>query len=130
MANIMEKLEENIARHLDEMATCEIGSKESKAVIDDTTELYKLYIEESRTLSAVVSDLKKVDIEERKLDIEERKLAAEKKNKIIDTAIKTAEIVLPLTAYGILSYIGFAREFDGCVTSDTLKRVINSIKKK
>ncbi len=42
--------------------------------------------------------------------------------------IATAELVLPLLVYGGLAMLGYAREFDGVITSATLKRVTNDIK--
>ncbi len=123
MDEIYAKLNDGIGKHLDELAKFDVGSSEMSKAIDDVAVLYKLRIEEE------------------KIELERERVAAEKSEKdkhtifdkkklIIDTAIAGAELILPLTVYGVLSYIGFAREFDGVVSSDTLKRVLNSIKPK
>lgn len=57
-------------------------------------------------------------------------LTTDKKDRWFKVGVAAAEIVLPLTVYGVLAYIDYAREFDGTITSDTLKRVLTSIKKK
>lgn len=119
--DIYEKLNENIGKHLDELMEFDVGSDEMARAVADTAVLYKLRIEEEKL---------KLEREraENENSVQNTRLYLDKKNLIFDVIIGTAEIVLPLTLYGVLSYIGFAREFDGVVSSDTLKRVLNSIK--
>lgn len=123
MDDIYGKLNECIGKHLDELMELDVGSDEMSKAVDDTAVLYKLRIEEEKVKierARAVAEKSEKD-NHRTLD---------KKKLIIDTIIGATEIVLPLTLYGVLSYIGFAREFDGVVSSDTLKRVLNSIKTK
>lgn len=120
---IFGKLDEGIGKHLDEVMSLDVGSSEMSNAVNNTAVLYKLRIEEE-----------KLEIERKRMEMEQSKTehqhTFDKEKLLIDTAIAGAELVLPLALYGVLSYIGYAREFDGCVTSDTLKRVLNSIRKK
>lgn len=50
------------------------------------------------------------------------------KDRYFDLGISAAGIVLPMALYAVLAFFGYAREFDGVITSDTLKRVLNSVK--
>lgn len=123
MDNVCSKLNNGIVKHLDEVMRLDVGSNEMSNAVADVAVLYKLRIEEE------------------KLEVEKNRMAAEKseqdechafdrKKLLIDTVVACAELTLPLALYGLLSYVGFAREFDGVVSSDTLKRVLNSIKTK
>ena len=148
-------LNDCIENHLNAMVNYDVGSDEMKQAITDVAVLYKLRVEDERNelekermhtdrddkTGHAELEGKRFGLEEKKLELERERMAMENdiqnrrdnldKNKIkLDTIISAAEIVLPLTLYGILSYIGFAREFDGVVSSDTLKRVLNSIKTK
>ena len=123
MDDIYAKLNEGIGRHLDELTMFDVGSDEMAKAVDNVAVLYKLRIEEE------------------KIELERDRAAAEKSDKdkrgdfdkkklLIDTVVAGAELIFPLALYGVLSYIGFARDFDGVVSSDTLKRVLTSIKTK
>lgn len=141
MNNIIEKLGDAINKHLDDLMKLDTESDEMNRVIGNTVQLYKLYLEEEKLdlenskLDADKSDkTERIRIEDEKLRLENSKLDADKSDKrrrlefdrkklLFDIGTAAAELVLPLTLYGVLSYIGFAREFDGVVTSDTLKKI-------
>lgn len=137
--DIENKLNTVIERHLDEMTNFEIGSEEMSKAINSVEHLHKLRIDEER-----------ISIERTKLHNEEEELSVkrientqknsfdqimrdedmkerrrERRTRIGMTA---AEIILPLTVYTALAILGFAREFDGVITSDTLKRILNNSK--
>lgn len=134
MSNISEKLDENIERSLDKIASLDIGSKEMSSAIDQTVQLHKLRMDELK-LESEVSDKNArriFETQNRSSDelARDEELRERKKERWFKVGVAAAELVLPLALYGWLSYVGYAREFDGVVTSDTLKRVLNSIKPK
>lgn len=118
--DIYTKLNEGIGKQLDELAEFDVGSTEMSKAIDDVAVLYKLRIEEEKL------ELERGHAAAEKTDKDNRSVL-DKKKLILDAAVAGAELIFPLALYGVLSYIGFAREFDGVVSSDTLKRVLNSI---
>lgn len=59
---------------------------------------------------------------------EKERVKEQKADRYFKLGIAAAELVLPLTVYSVLAMLGYAREFDGVITSATLKRVTNDIK--
>lgn len=134
MSNISEKLNESIERSLDKIALLDIGSKEMSTAIDQTVQLHSLRMDELKFESDMRDrDVKRVfDTQKQTLEeiARDEDLKEKKRDRYFRIGVAAAEIILPLALYGWLSYVGYAREFDGAVTSDTLKRVLNSIKPK
>lgn len=134
MDNINEKLNEAIERHLDEISSLDVGSDEMKRAIDETVKLHKLRMDELTLKSEENSNVLKLNFDERKATVDNlnynEELNEKKKDRYFRVGIAAAEIILPLTVYSVLAYLGFAREFDGVITSDTLKRVLNNVKPK
>ncbi len=132
MSNICEKLDENIERHLDAMSEYGIGSTEMSSAINEVVRLHKLRMDELKHEVELDEQFKRNVLDTQKYTSDELRrddeLCERKRDRYFRVGIAAAELVLPLALYGVLSYIGFAREFDGVVTSDTLKRVLNSIK--
>ncbi len=132
MSNICEKLDENIERHLDAMSKYGIGSTEMSSAINEVVRLHKLRMDELKHEVELDEQFKRNVLDTQKYTSDELRrddeLCERKRDRYFRVGIAAAELVLPLALYGVLSYIGFAREFDGVVTSDTLKRVLNSIK--
>lgn len=147
---IAEKLDDCIEQHLDAMATFKVGSEDMQKAINDLARLYKFRIDEAKldfdyTNSEDQHELDKERVENEKgfkeaqLELETKKFnmdrardVAQIKEQRIDRyfrlSIAAAELVLPLTVYSVLAMLGYAREFDGVITSATLKRVTNDIK--
>lgn len=134
MSNISEKLDESIERSLDKIASLDVGSKERSSAIDQAVQLHKLRMDELKLESEVRDRDARRIFETQKQSLDElardEELKESKKDRYFRVGVAAAEIILPLALYGWLSYVGYAREFDGAVTSDTLKRVLNSIKPK
>lgn len=130
MNNICEKLDEAIVRRLDEMENLNIGSDSMAKAIDEAAKLHELRIKEVKLMNE--DGQRFLEQQSRTVDelAREEEFKQRKRERIIGFGISAAEIILPLALYGWLSYVGYAREFDGMVTSDTLKRVLNSIKPK
>lgn len=129
MSNISKKLDENIERTLEKMASLDTGSKEMSLAVEQVVQLHKLRIDEIK----METDSAKRVFDDQKQSCDEvaryEELKERKKDRWFKVGIAAAELILPLTVYGVLAYVGYAREFDGVITSDTLKRVLNSIKK-
>lgn len=51
-----------------------------------------------------------------------------RRDRYLTIGIAAAELLIPLGVYTGLALLGFGREFDGVITSDTLKRIWNNIK--
>ena len=133
MDEIREELNNRIDDNLGYLATEDIGSDASGNIIDDTVKLYKLRLEENQQ-----------QLERDKLEIEKAKLAAENKRQAENLETEKAKLkeqkleryfstglkVAMLTGTVIFTILGFAREFDGTITSDTLKRNLNFWKPK
>ncbi len=72
------------------------------------------------------------DLDKQRLDYDkacgENQIKEQRKDRYFKLGIAAAELLLPLAAYTALAMLGYAREFDGVITSATLKRVTNDIK--
>lgn len=133
MDEIREELNNRIDDNLGYLATEDIGSDDSGNIIDDTVKLYKLRLEENQQ-----------QLERDNLEMEKAKLAAENKRQAENLEMEKAKLkeqkleryfstglkVAMLTGTVIFTILGFAREFDGTITSDTLKRNLNFWKPK
>lgn len=130
MSNISKKLDETIERYLDSLTRFDANSDEAPKVIREIADLHNLRMDELRIENEnaqAIFDQQRVTAD----DIVKSEEASErKKDRWFRFGISAAEIVLPLAVYGVLAYIGYAREFDGTICSSTLKDVLRSIKKK
>lgn len=88
-----------------------------KVDLDDADKTKRLAIERT-----------KIDIENAKISLETDQVKEQKTDRYFRLGIAAAELVLPLVVYTGLAMLGYAREFDGVITSQTLKRVTNDIK--
>lgn len=113
------KLNECIGKHMEELMGLDVGSDEMSKAVSNISELYKLRIEEEK----IKVERARTVAEKSEKDVH---CALERKRFRSDTILGVAKIGLPLALFGALSILGFAREFDGVVSSDTLKRVLNS----
>lgn len=84
-------------------------------------------------------ETRRANIEDQKLDLDRSRFTeelnsniAQREDRRIDRyltiGMAVAELLIPLGVYTGLALLGFGREFDGVITSDTLKRVWNNIK--
>jgi len=109
-------LEDVIQSELNELEYLEAGGEEKSSAVKDLTELYKLKIEEE------------------KLKQEEKNSLIQKqenfKDRIVKICVAGAELVIPLTVYGILAIKGFKFEETGTFTSQTFKGLLGLFKPK
>lgn len=130
MSNISKKLDENIERYLDAIEGLKVGDDKTSRVIDEAVKLHELRMNEQKLLNESAMQVLETQKETNAELTRDEEVKERKKDRWFKVGVAAAEIVLPLTVYGVLAYIGYAREFDGTITSDTLKRVLTSIKKK
>lgn len=130
MSNISRKLDETIERYLDNLTCFDANSEEAPKVIREIADLHKLRMDELKLENEnaqAIFDQQRATADDIVKSEEE---SERKKDRWFRFGISAAEIVLPLAVYGVLAYIGYAREFDGTICSSTLKDVLRSIRKK
>lgn len=130
--NIEELLSEEIAAQFKALSRLRSGSEEKTTAIDDLTKLYKLRIEENKSVwdadekhGRRIMDGKSVTKDN---DFKERQIAEQIKDRYFRVGIAAAELLIPLMCYGIWMNKGFKFEETGTFTSSTFKGLINRFK--
>ena len=130
--NIEELLSEEIAAQFKALSRLKTGSEEKTTAIDDLTKLYKLRIEENKSVwdadekhDRRIMDGKSVTKDN---DFKERQIAEQIKDRYFRVGIAAAELLIPLMCYGIWMNKGFKFEETGTFTSSTFKGLINRFK--
>ena len=105
------------------------GSKEKSTAIDDLTKLYKLRIEENKSVWDADEKYNRRMMDEESVtkdnDFKERQIAEQVKDRYFRVGIAAAELLIPLMCYGIWMNKGFKFEETGTFTSSTFKGLIN-----
>jgi len=132
---IVEKIEKEIERLLEEMTKVDVNSEDYEALISRVNNLYNtIHKEDELNLNTF-----KVNIEgdkndkDNKIRIEENltKLKEMRNAKIwsgVETGVKIVGIVAPLVFYGIWMNRGLEFEEEGSFTSQTFKGLISKFK--
>lgn len=127
--DIDELLSEEIAKEIRELNYLETGSKEKSAAIDDLTQLYKLRIEENKSVWDADDKFERRAMEKetnaRDNEVKRIQIAEQVKDRYFRVGIAAAELVLPLVFYGVWMKRGFKFEETGAFTSSTFKGLIN-----
>lgn len=130
--NIEELLSGEIAAQFKALSRLKTGSEEKTTAIDDLTKLYKLRIEENKSVwdadekhDRRIMDGKSVTKDN---DFKERQIAEQIKDRYFRVGIAAAELLIPLMCYGIWMNKGFKFEETGTFTSSTFKGLINRFK--
>lgn len=127
---ILEKIDESIMKCLNKVAIGDVSSDETQKALDTAVKLHKLRTDELK----IKSDDSKQVFENQKLTYDELARSKDekerKKERWFRFGVAIAEVVVPVTVYGALSFIGYAREFDGTVCSRTLQNLANRISKR
>lgn len=127
--NIEKLLSEEIATQIQALSGFEPGSKEKSAAIDDLVQLYKLRIEENKSIwdadekhnSRIADNEAKVREEE----IKRQQISEQIKDRYFKAGIAGAELVVPLIFYGIWMNKGFRFEETGTISSQVFRNLIN-----
>lgn len=130
--NIEELLSGEIAAQFKALSRLKSGSEEKSTAVDDLTKLYKLRIEENKSVwdadekhDRRIMDGKSVTKDN---DFKERQIAEQIKDRYFRVGIAAAELLIPLMCYGIWMNKGFKFEETGTFTSSTFKGLINRFK--
>lgn len=126
---IEELLSEEIAAQIQSLSELDSGSKEKSAAVDDLTKLYKLRIEENKSVwdADEKYNRRMMDDESstKETDFKERQIAEQVKDRYFRVGIAAAELLIPLMCYGVWMNKGFKFEETGTYTSSTFKGLIN-----
>lgn len=126
---IDELLNEEIAAQIQSLSELDSGSKEKSAAVDDLTKLYKLRIEENKSIwdADEKYNRRMMDNESgtKETDFKERQIAEQVKDRYFKVGIAAAELLIPLMCYGVWMNKGFKFEETGTYTSSTFKGLIN-----
>ena len=124
--NIDELLSEEIAAQIKALSDLQSGTKEKSTAIDDLTKLYKLRIEENKSVwdADEKYNRRMMDGESVTKD-NDFKIAEQVKDRYFRVGIAAAELLIPLMCYGIWMNKGFKFEETGTFTSSTFKGLIN-----
>lgn len=122
MEEINNLLDEEIKAEIEALSSMSFGSKEHLTATENLAALYKLRIDETKTML----DFKE-KTENRKHDdeFEKEQLAEQVKDRYFRLGIATAELVLPLMFYAVWMHRGFKFEEDGTYTSSTFRGLFN-----
>ena len=124
--NIEELLSEEIAAQIEALSDLQSGSKEKSTAIDDLTKLYKLRIEENKSVWDADEKYNRRMMDEESVtkdgDFKDRQIAEQVKDRYFRVGIAAAELLM---CYGIWMNKGFKFEETGTFTSSTFKGLIN-----
>lgn len=127
--NIETLLNEEIAAEIRALNYLEPGSKEKSAAIDDLSQLYKLRIEENKSIWDADEKYNRRVMEEesstRENEIKRTQIAEQVKDRYFRVGVAATELITPLIFYGIWMNKGFKFEETGAITSSTFKGLIN-----
>ena len=109
--NIDELLSEEIAAQIKALSDLQSGTKEKSTAIDDLTKLYKLRIEENKSVWDADEKYNRRIMDEESVtkdgDFKERQIAEQVKDRYFRVGIAAAELLIPLMCYGIWMNKGF-----------------------
>jgi hypothetical protein len=152
--NIGGMLNELIANEIESISGLEAGSKEKTTAVENLATLYRLRIEENKSIwdadeksdhrmmeeriSTQENEIKKQQIEEQinrrimeeqagqqDVNIRRQQVKEQVYDRYFKAGIAVAELLIPLICYGIWMNKGFRFEETGTITSSTFKGLIN-----
>lgn len=122
-------LSEEIAAEIEAISGLGSGSEKKSIAIDDLTKLYKLRIEENKSMwdadEKYNRRVMETDANARDEEIKRQQINENVKDRYFRVAIAGAELLIPLMFYGIWMRKGFKFEETGTYTSTTFKGLIN-----
>lgn len=127
--SIDELLGEEIAAEIEAISELKSGSEEKSTAIDDLAKLYKLRIEENKSVWDADEKYNRRVMEQNANtqddEIKRQQINENVKDRYFRLAIAGAELLIPLMFYGIWMRKGFKFEETGTYTSTTFKGLIN-----
>lgn len=107
-------LEEEIQLEIQRLSALTPGSKEKTTAIEELSTLYRLKIEESKSLEEI--------------QVKNDQISEQAKDRYFKLGIAAAELVIPLVFYGAWMKKGFRFEETGTFTSTTFRGLFNRFK--
>lgn len=130
--NIKDLLNEEIATEIQNLSELKAGSDEKSSAIDDLAKLYKLRIEENKSVwdAGEKYDRRVMEGEANTKDdeLKQKQLEEQVKERYFRVGVAAAELMVPLIFYGIWMRKGFKFEETGTYTSKTFTGLINRFK--
>ena len=127
--NVDELLSEEIAAQIKALSDLQSGTKEKSTAIDDLTKLYKLRIEENKSVWDADEKYNRRMMDGESVtkdnDFKERQIAEQVKDRYFRVGIAAAELLIPLMCYGIWMNKGFRFEETGTISSQVFRNLIN-----
>ena len=106
-----EMLEEEIRKEIRHLSTLSPGSTEKTAAIEELSKLYRLKIDEVKSLEEI--------------KVKNDLMSEQTKDRYIKLGIEAAELIIPLVFYGVWMKKGFKFEETGTFTSTTFRGLFN-----
>lgn len=130
--NIEELLNDEIAAQIRALNYLEPGSKEKSAAIEDLTQLYKLRIDENKSLMDADEKYQRRVMDEdskaREEEFKRMQMDEQKKDRLVRICIAGVELVVPLLFYNVWMKNGFEFEKNGAVSSFTFRNLVSKFK--
>ena len=126
---IEELLEEELIEQIKALSELEPGSDKKSKAIDDLSKLYRVRIEENKTVWDADEKYNRRVLDEKlnttDSDFKSQQMTEQVKDRYFKVGIAVAELMIPLIFYGVWMNKGFRFEETGTITSGTFKGLIN-----
>ena len=126
---IEELLEEELIEQIKALSELEPGSDKKTKAIDDLAKLYRVRIEENKTVWDADEKYNRRVLDEKlnttDSDFKSQQMTEQVKDRYFKVGIAAAELMIPLIFYGVWMNKGFRFEETGTITSGTFKGLIN-----
>ena len=126
---IEELLEEELIEQIKALSELEPGSDKKTKAIDDLSKLYRVRIEENKTVWDADEKYNRRVLDEKlnttDSNFKSQQMTEQVKDRYFKVGIAAAELMIPLIFYGVWMNKGFRFEETGTITSGTFKGLIN-----
>ena len=126
---IEELLEEELIEQIKALSELEPGSDKKSKAIDDLSKLYRVRIEENKTVWDADEKYNRRVLDEKlnttDSDFKSQQMTEQIKDRYFKVGIAAAELMIPLIFYGVWMNKGFKFEETGTITSTVFKGLIN-----
>lgn len=126
---IEELLEEELIEQIKALSELEPGSDKKSKAIEDLSKLYRVRIEENKTVWDADEKYNRRVLDEKlntkDSDFKSRQMTEQVKDRYFKVGVAAAELMIPLIFYGVWMNKGFKFEETGTITSGVFKGLIN-----
>lgn len=132
MDELLDQLDEEIAKELQDLNSLESGSKEKLEATKSVAELMKVRTEAAKAAADAAEKEERCEMDnanrDREEDFRQRQLRDQAVDRYVRIGIAAVELVLPLIFYGRWMKKGFKFEESGSFTSTTFKNLFGRLK--